>query len=205
MSESEIRATEIKREYKRCIDARRQWMSIRGRTSNEEYREKAHGDLHEAVLSWFEVLVPYISERPGEVKQLWESAPLYPVKPIYEAIWKCPNGDVYPQNQEDGPDETDLCPRCGSPLEPAERQVTDDQGRPLYFWKQGLKQLSAWTHETVVETVSGGELSAATKTVERPQRLDPEILMRAARYLDLAANQCSLLASTDDALPTGEL
>jgi hypothetical protein len=29
--------------------------------------------------------------------------------------------------------------------------------------------------------------------------------MRAARYLDLAAEQCGLLESTDDALVTGEL
>lgn len=204
MTEAEVRATEVQREYQRCIDARRQWMSTRGRTTNPEYKEKAHGDLHEAVLSWFEVLVPYISERPGEVKQLWESAPLYPVEPVREQIFVCPNGDVYPASG-DGPDAGDLCPRCQTPLEPDERQATDDQGRPLFFWKQGLKQLSAWTHETVKEETSAGELSAQTTVVERPQRLNPEILMRSARYLDLAAEQCSLLASTDDALPTGEL
>ncbi|MFY4814524.1 hypothetical protein ACOJIV_17775 [Haloarcula sp. AONF1] len=205
MAESEARATEIREAYQRCLDARRQWMSVRGRTTDPRYREKAHADLHEAVLSWFEALVPYISERPGEVKQLWEGAPLYPVQPVTQKILVCANDHAYLRNTEDGPSKTDLCPDCGTPLQPDEQPKRDEQGRQLFVWKQGLKNLSSWTHQTVTEETSGGELSSATKTVERPQRLDPEILMRAARYLDLAAEQCSLLATTDDAIATGEL
>lgn len=205
MTDEEVRATEIRGAYQRCLDARRQWMSVRGRTTEPQYREKAHADLHEAVLSWFEALIPYISERPGEVKQLWEGAPLYPTEPVKQEILVCGDDHAYPRHGESSPDGSGLCPECGMPLTPDEQVKCDQQGRPLYVWEQGLKNLSAWTHQTVEKKTGGGELSAATKTVERPQRLDPKILMRAARYLDLAAEQCSLLATTDDAIPTGEL
>jgi len=194
----------IRQAYQKCLEARRLWLSVRNRTADDVPKEAAHSHLHESVLSWFEALVPYIAERPGEVKQLWESAPLWPEERLTTKIWLCA------REHQHEVDDVDLgaggpCPECGLPVEPQTRKETDDQGRPLYEWACGLKRLSAWQNKTKTETVGGGRWSADTKTVEVPQRLDPTVLMRAARYLDLAAEECGLLQESDRALPTGEL
>jgi hypothetical protein len=188
-------------------------MSVRGRTADNTVREQAHGDLHETVLAWFEALVPYISERPGEVKQLWESAPLWPQEPASDVLdalicggEEC--GAVYERSDEEGTlSPGDTCPACQMPLEPGEAEiaVTDDEGRRLWEWACGLKRLSAWTSKTETVRVEGGKWSNESRTAEVPKRLDPDVLMRAARFLDLAAEECGLLEDTDRALPTGEL
>ncbi|WP_251342423.1 hypothetical protein [Haloplanus halophilus] len=194
----------IRRAYRECLDARRLWLSVRNRTAEDVPKEAAHSNLHESVLAWFEALVPYISERPGEVKQLWESAPLWPEDRATKRVWACASGHVHDREEHDlsggGP-----CPGCGMPVEPTTQGVTDDEGRPLYDWACGLKRLSAWQNRTKTQTVEADGWSAEQQTVEVPQRLGPTILMRAARYLDLAAEQCGLLEETDRALPTGEL
>jgi hypothetical protein len=194
----------IRQAYQQCLEARRLWLSVRNRTAEDVPKEAAHSHLHESVLSWFEALIPYIAERPGEVKQLWESAPLWPEERATTDLWVCARGH---ENERDSVDLDggDDCPECGLPVSPETREETDDEGRPLYEWACGLKRLSAWQNKTKTETVSGGRWSPEQKTVEVPQRLEPVILMRAARYCDLAAEECGLLSETDRALPTGEL
>jgi hypothetical protein len=194
----------IRQAYQQCLEARRLWLSVRNRTAEDVPKEAAHSHLHESVLSWFEALVPYIAERPGEVKQLWESAPLWTQDRATTEIWICARGHEHEQADADlGPGEP--CPECDLPVEPQTREETDSEGRPIYDWACGLKRLSAWQNKTKTKTVSGGRLSPETKTVEVPQRLDPAVLMRAARYCDLAAEECGLLQDTDRALSTGEL
>lgn len=194
----------IRQAYQQCLEARRLWLSVRNRTAEDVPKEAAHSHLHESVLSWFEALVPYIAERPGEVKQLWESAPLWPEGRSTTEIWVCARGHEHDRRESDlGAGEA--CPDCGLPVEPQTREETDAEGRPIYDWACGLKRLAAWQNKTKEKTVSGGRLSPQTKTVEVPQRLDPTVLMRAARYCDLAAEECGLLEDTDRALSTGEL
>lgn len=202
----------IRQSYRQCLDARRQWMSVRGRTSDDTIREQAHADLHETVLAWFEALQPYISERPGEVKQLWEEAPLYPLEPASDVIdaLLCGNeecGAIYERTEDGRLGAGSECPACGLPLEPGEAEVpaTTDDGERLWDWACGLKRLAAWTSRTETVDVSGGKWTNESTTIERPERLDPDVLIRAARYLDLAAEECGLLEDTDRALPTGEL
>jgi hypothetical protein len=182
-------------------------MSIRGRTSDDGVREQAHGDLHEAVMSWFESLVPYIAERPGEVKDLWEDAPLWPKTPETDPGLACDHGHAWDPDADDAlvADPGDVCPECGAPVEAVELLRYDDAGRQLYEWACGLKRLSTWTNKTVSVEVDGGEWSTESTTIERPQRLKPAVLMRAARYLDIAAEKCGLLEDTEQALATGEL
>jgi hypothetical protein len=196
----------IRQAYRQCLEARRLWLSVRNRTAEDVPKEAAHSHLHESVLSWFEALVPYIAERPGEVKQLWESAPLWAEERLTTEILVCARGHEHERADDDiDLDPGSPCPECSMPVEPQTREETTDDGQPLYEWACGLKRLSAWQNKTKTETVDGGRWSADTKTVEVPQRLDPTILMRAARYLDLAAEECGLLSETDRALPTGEL
>lgn len=73
--------SEISKAYRDALAARRQWSGLAGRTRNDGLREAAHGDLHEAVMSWFEVLIPYLSTADGEVAQYWTDAPLWPIEP----------------------------------------------------------------------------------------------------------------------------
>lgn len=201
--------TNLRRTYETCLAARRQWRSVRGKTADATVREEAHGDLHEAVMSWFEALVPYISERPGEVKQLWESAPLYPMRQQTIKVYKCGSeqcGFAAPKESDDHDlGAGDACPACGMPLEPGEVLDTDDEGRPLYEWACGLKRLANWSSATEKERVSRGKWSTDDEVIEVPKRLDPDVLLRAARYLDLAAEECGLLEDTDRALETGDL
>lgn len=204
--------TSLRRSYERCLEARRQWISVRGRTSDDEVREAAHADLHETTLSWFEALVPYISERPGEVKQLWESAPLWPEEPATQTIdaLLCPSdecGAVYERREGGGLEIAEECPACGERLHAgdAEVTVTTDEGRTMWEWACGLKRLASWTNETETVERTGGKWSTEREVVEVPKRLDPDVLLRAARFLDLAAEECGLLEETDRALPTAEL
>jgi hypothetical protein len=196
----------IRQTYRQCLEARRLWLSVRNRTAEDVPKEAAHSHLHESVLAWFEALVPYIAERPGEVKQLWESAPLWAEEPRIRDVWRCTADHLFKRGGDDDSfSGGDPCPDCGLPVEPDQIYETDDDGRRLYDWACGLKRLSAWQNKTKTERVSGGRWSADEQEVEVPQRLDPTVLMRAARYLDLAAEECGLLSETDRALPTGEL
>lgn len=197
-------ASNIRQAYRRCLEARRRWLAVRNRTAEDVPREAAHSQLHESVLGWFEALVPYIAERPGEVKQLWESAPLWPEDPLTVDTWVCAAGHVFDRDAADL-DPGGPCPECEMPVGPDERPKTDDEGRLLYEWACGLKRLSAWQNRTKKVRVDGDRWNAESEVKEVPQRLDPAILMRAARYLDLAAEQCGLLQETDRALATGEL
>jgi hypothetical protein len=201
--------TNVRQAYERCLATRQQWRSVRAKTVDPEVRDEAHGDLHEAVMAWFETLVPYISERPGEVKQLWESAPLYPEEPKLVDALGCGNDDCGFVVETDRDDHElnpgSKCPYCQTPIEPGQVVDVDDDDNELYHWACGLKRLASWSSATTTETVSSGKWSTGEKTIERPKRLDPDILLRAARYLDLAAEECGLLESTDRALATGEL
>lgn len=201
--------TNVRRAYERCLAARQQWRSVRGKTADAGIREEAHGDLHEAVMSWFETLVPYISERPGEVKQLWESAPLFPKEPASVQVLRC-GSDVCGLVVERESDDHDLeagdeCPNCGIPLEPDDMYPTNEDGEILYEWACGLKRLASWSSATETHSVSGGKWSTGSEQIEVPKRLDADVLLRAARYLDLAAEECGLLEDTDRALETGDL
>lgn len=198
--------TNVRRSYERCLAARQQWRSIRGKTADEAIRDEAHGDLHEAVMVWFETLVPYISERPGEVKQLWESAPLYPLEPVTRPALVCPGCRAGWYRDEVEIELPQQCPTCEEyHLEPDEVVEHTDDGEPLYEWACGLKRLASWTDETEKERIEGSQWQSGSEVVEVPKRLDPTILIRAARYLDLAAEECGLLEDTDRALPTGEI
>lgn len=201
--------TNVRRSYERCLATRQQWRSVRAKTVDKAVRDEAHGDLHEAVMAWFETLVPYISERPGEVKQLWESAPLYPTEPKTVDGLVCGNeacGALFKRNSEEHDlSPGDECPHCGIPLEPTELYETTDNGDILYEWACGLKRLASWSSATETQVVETGDWETGQQTVEVPKRLDPDVLLRAARYLDLAAEECGLLEDSDRALPTGEL
>lgn len=200
--------TNVRRAYENCLAARQQWKSIRAKTVNEAVRDEAHGDLHEATMAWFETLVPYISQRPGEVKQLWESAPLLPVEPATEDILQCPGCGAgwYAEEEEHDLEAGHPCPNCmDSALEAEEILQRNDDGEVLHEWACGLKRLASWDDETETKDVPGSQWTSGTETVEVPNRIDPEVLLRASRYLDLAAEECGLLADTDRALPTGEL
>jgi hypothetical protein len=200
--------TNVRRSYERCLAVRQQWRSIRAKTVDEAVRDEAHGDLHEGVMAWFETLVPYISDRPGEVKELWENAPLYPVRQASTEGVQCGSpecGAAYARTEE-GPGPGDICPVCEQiPLEPAEVVQAGDDGEPLYEWACGLKRLASWSSETETKVIESGEWETGQQRVEVPKRLDPDILMRAARFLDIAAEECGLLEDTDRALATGEL
>jgi len=201
----------IREAYQNCLIARRQWMSVRGRTSRGDAREDAHADLHETTLAWFETLVPYIAERPGEVKQLWESAPLYPIQKQTVDVLGCEDCGFFVRLDSDDAEERavgDPCPTQACPTGAlGEFQIVDqdDEGNELFEWACGLKRLSSWTNRTETVQVDSGQWETDSNTVERPKRLDPSVLMRAARYLDLAAEEAGLLEESDRALPTGEL
>jgi len=200
--------TNVRRSYERCLAARQQWKSIRAKTASEAVRDEAHGDLHEAVMAWFETLVPYISERPGEVKQLWESAPLYPLKPATEAVLQCSGCGAgwYAADDDHDLEGGHPCPSCmADELEADEIIERNDDGDALYDWACGLKRLASWSDEAETKEVQGSQWTSGTQTIEVPNRINPEVLLRAARYLDLAAEECGLLEDTDRALATGEL
>lgn len=204
--------TNARRAYERCLSARQQWRATRAKTVNEQVRDEAHGDLQEAVLVWFETLVPYISERPGEVKQLWENAPLYPIRQATVRCLACPDGDncgfmIERERDDHELAPGDICPECdqGYPLEPDQLVQLTENGEEMYEWACGLKRLSSWSSATEKTTIESSQWETGSREVEVPKRLDPDVLLRAARFLDLAAEECGLLEDTDDAIPTGEL
>lgn len=205
--------TSVRRAYERCLAARQQWRSVRAKTVSETVRDEAHGDMHEATMAWFETLVPYISERPGEVRQLWESAPLYPLGPAEVPGLSCTNDSCgyFASEAElagedgDGADLPEQCDWCGGDLVSSTLYETTEDGDVLYEWACGLKRLSSWSSATETVVVEADEWETGQREVEVPRRLDPDVLLRAGRYLDIAAEECGLLEDTDRALPTGEL
>jgi len=199
--------TSLRNAYENCVHARRQWMSVRGRTTDDGVREEAHGDLHEAVMSWFEILQPYIANRSGEVKQLWENAPLWPARPATKSVLACENDHAFDPSADDAivVEPGDACTACGNPVEHVTVHRRDSDGRELYEWACGLKRLADWTGRTVEIEIEGNEWEVGSETVERIQRLNPEVLLRAARHLDDAAEKCGLLEETEKELPVGEV
>jgi len=216
--------TVVRRAYNRSVQAREQWHGLDARFRDADLREEAHANLQETTLNWFEALQPYMVDAQGAVKEFWTRAPLWPSEPATEVVGvECPRcGAVYEVDPSDLEDATCVntvsvehetadgetvikTEQCGAETQPKRVPATDEHGNQLYNWAQGLRLLTEWEGETEVVTQETGTFKPSTQTIERPKRIEPEHLLRIARYLDQVAELKDLLAETTEETPTAQL
>lgn len=212
--------TVVRRAYARSVQSRQHWHGLDARFRDESLRKEAHADLQESTLNWFEALAPYMADSQGAVKEFWTRAPLWPTKQATEVIGlECPRcGAFYDVDVEEVEDATCVNvvsvqqddgevarEQCGAEATPKEVVATDEEGRTLYEWAQGLRLLNEWEGETEVVTQRQGTFKPTSKTIEKPKLIEPAHLLRIARYLDQVAERKDLLAETTDETPTAQL
>jgi hypothetical protein len=183
--------------YRRCLQAREQYLRSKSLGDTPSAQEAAHAELHAAVMTWAEALAPYAETTKGDVEQLWTSIRLWPVGPKREQVPIC----VECETPHTGLTAGDLCPDCGDAQVVLRVQpVRDDEGKLVQEYETGLQSLSTYRDRTEVVQRSSGTFNPTTRTEERPLRLPPENLFRAARLLDQLASHAQLLVTSDDPL-----
>lgn len=181
--------------------ARSMWSGLQNRTQHE--REEAHERLHAAAMQYFEALQPYLATAPSgsKARDLWLNAPLVPLARKTQTGAACENGHLFNEPNAAG----QPCARCGAPLQRTEVPQVDDDGRPLAEWETGLRLLAEHADEVKTVETESSDWSTGTETVRVPVLLDPDVLMRACRYLDEAASSLGLLAEIEDSRPLAEV
>jgi hypothetical protein len=177
------------------------WLGLRNPTQKD--RKEAHETLHAATMQYFEILQPYLATAPSgsKARDIWLNARLVPVARKTEPGTACENGHVF-----DDPDAAGKpCSQCGAPLQQTEVPQVADDGRPIGEWETGLRLLAEHGGEVKTVETESSDWSTGTETVRVPVLLNPDVLIRACRYLDEAAVTLGLLAETEDSRPLAEV
>lgn len=198
----------LERAYLESLEARFLWLEEASKGFPTATREELHGILHAKTMSWFEALYPFLSDRE-QVEKYWEDVELWPLGYKTEVVdgVECPDCD----HQEPATETVqpgDVCLNCGDTYLDGialEVVVQDDDGEPVIEYERGLQTLEEWQDRTTTETYTVGTFQTKTRTVERPVRLTPDILLRANRLLDQAAEKLGLLADVEISVPTTEV
>jgi hypothetical protein len=183
------------------LEARRdyQYHVNLGRASQAN-EEALHANLQTAVMTAWEALRPYaVGSSQRKVRHLWDDAQLWPVERQVEYVPICPAC----REQRAGLEAGDVCPECDGPIEYQQLPVRDADGQIQYKYAEGLGTLAEYqgqTEETVERT---GTFSPQQRVVERPVRLRPEYLFRAARLLDELAEQLNIIG--EEANPVADV
>jgi hypothetical protein len=182
--------------YRRCLQAREQWLQVASLGKGDDAQEAAHAELHAATLTWAETLQPYAAATTGEVERLWTSAPLWPIGPKQRKVPVCVECDATYMELDAG----DRCDECGATVVTGVEYVRGEDGQIEQEYERGLDSLSNYRDRTEVIEREVGTFNPTTRVEERPIRLPPENLFRAARLLDRLAQQAELLATPDNPL-----
>lgn len=201
------------REYREATD--------RGTTAD---RDRAHGELQEAVLTFYELLRPHLRDHAA-VDGYWDGEP-----PSYNGNASAPDPDdgkgvLHVQRRTEKVDlrqiNTDVLADGGTPSLKELHDLFDMNGQarvvglaapsqdtPVALlqydvYQLGLRELDEWKTQ-YVETKSdmGGFLGGKQQTEYDRQRVDIDRLKRAARELAEVADKIGFLAPTD--VPTDD-
>jgi hypothetical protein len=158
----------ILEQYESCLTARKEWLSVSEGDVGDDVIQMLHKRLNSAVQAYYEALWPYLTNEDA-VKEYREEATLWTEK--------------QPKRNENG------------------KIVVDKQTEsPVYeqVEVQGLKNIANMFNrtETVQREIKDnfGERTV-TETVTKPLPVD--VLLKAARLLDQAADDLGLLATVD--------
>lgn len=190
-------------------------------------RERAHGELQGAVLTFYELLRPHIREH-ATVKEYWEGEP-----PSYNGNGTAPdpdngkgvlhvqrrtdqvdlrqvNQDAFAdggaQSLEEWHDALDL--NGSARLVGIARPSEDSPEAFVQFdvYQLGLRELDNWQTEYVEEqTDMGGFLGGKQQTEYTRERVDVDRLKRAARELSDVAQKLGALSQFDASTPRTEI
>lgn len=217
MSEQEHSGIPTQAIHEAYLDMQRALKSYRQAKDRGEQGtvQQAHGEVQEAVLTFYELLRPHLRHEQG-VSQYWDG--------------QCPsyNGDGAPPDPDDGAgvlqvqettDVFDLPDNYGE-LESLDewhdalglngnRRIVGIQGSDsavvcaLHDYQLGLRNLDDWEtkYKRKVESLGGFYAEQKRETVER-QRVPIDRLKRAARELTSVADELNFLSQTDT--PTNE-
>jgi hypothetical protein len=188
--------------YRRCLQAREQWLQVASLGEGADAKEAAHAELHAAVLTFAETLQPYAVAQGGVVDTLWTEQELWPIGPKRQQTPVCVECDATYPDATTGAE----CGACGAALVLGVKYVRDADGQIEQKYERGLESLSEYRDRTEVIEREVGTFNPTTQTDERPLRLPPENLFRAARLLDQLAQEADLLVTPDDPLaPASEV
>lgn len=202
----------IEQGYRQCVEARVAFIESAPQ-ADEKTRNALWGRLQRAVLTYFEVM-HYQLEEKDAVEKWWAEKPMWKTGVQTALALFCIDEEcdyrVWSQEVKgrDGLHHGAFCPTegCENYLVEKEAQVLNEDGEPTYEWARGLQQLEGWYYRpTSSAQTKAGYLGTRTVEKRSHDRLPVEVLFRAARYLDEAADELELLADVDDAVPETEL
>lgn len=188
---AKIDRAEARNHIKNMLEARHSYLFHRSLgAASDANQEALHANLHTAVMTVWEALRPHaVSASQGRVTELWEDVKLWPVQQKMNAKTECEKCGT----QLEGLDKGDVCPDCGGNVTVNLYPVYKD-GERQYVYERGLSSLHKHQGREEVERVNTGNFQQETKTVKRPQRLQPEYLFRSARLLDELAVELNIIA-----------
>jgi hypothetical protein len=187
--------------YQQSLEARSIWAGFASalqNTATDRSRADAHAILHATTMQYYEAVRPYLASAPAgsSARDYWESAPLWPAEEVTKPGVRCASGHQYPEAEAAGQN----CPECGETLQAASVPTADGACE----WIAGLRNLQTFVDERDEVEAESGRWSTGTSTEIVAKRLDSDVLLRCARYLDEAASELGLLADVDDERPLAE-
>lgn len=173
------------------LQARRDYAHYQNLGSASGASEEAlHANLQTSVMAVWEALRPYaVDHSSGRIEHIWTEAKLWPTSRKVRHIPVCQNCSEVRQGLQRG----EACPECRTAIDYRTEYITDDEGEPVCEYKRGVKSLYEYQGQTEVVQKTVGTYKPKTKTVERPVRLKPEYLFRAARLLDELASELNII------------
>lgn len=188
-------------------------------SGDQQAIERAHGDVQEAVLTFYELLRPHLKQNNG-VEDYWTGRP-----PSYNGLAEPPDPDdgkgilqVQRRNQSvklngTQPDELESLQEWHEELDMGEDVrllgVQSNGKNALvhyYAFQLGLRQLDDWRSRFVEQqTDLGGFMSGKTETEKRRQRVPMPKLRRASRELSEVAEKLGALSRFDASTPRTEI
>lgn len=188
--------------YRRSLKSRTVWAGFASMLSNSETRrprDEAHTYLHAATMQYFEAVQPYLASAPSgsRARDFWERAPLWVDERLTQPGVRCQSGHQYADPGAAG----QKCPECAETLEAA--SVPDENGRCR--WLTGLRNLQVFVDQTDQVEVEGGKWSHETEIKQVPKLIEPDALLRCARYIDESASDLGLLADVKEERPKAEV
>lgn len=193
----------IHQAYYQSVEARRDFITVSLSPNGNQLLDRVHGHLNRSILQYLEIM-KYELKTKDSVQEFWEGRPPNSRKQDLDEgiayLWTntnykpVANGERLEELMDEAPPHHRFH-KVG--VENSMVIIRITQG--VY----GLRHLDAqWNNRKVVNQKKVGLLGIRQETSEEPQRITPDVLMRAALALDQAADKLGLLADVKRDRPT---
>jgi hypothetical protein len=199
--EKRISRSKVREFVDEMLDARRDYQyHVNLGQSSRASEEALHANLQTSVMATWEALRPYaVGSSQSKVVTLWEDSKLWPTERQVEYVPICRTC----REERAGLEAGDICPQCSGTIEYQAAPKRDEEGNILYNYATGLGNLGDYQGQTEEMVVERGTFKPQREVVERPVRLRPEYLFRAARLLDELAKELNIIG--EEANPVADV